>query len=313
MRKIKIILISFIVSWAAASHVQAQPPQAKQPENVYFSVASDRLFGSQRDQRKVLRRLVQRNGQRGRNDLCVVGGLEKYMYPDDSSQSERKKRVAWVIWKQDHSIILWEPSVDSSTDDLAGLSRYLHVPEDAVADPQKIPNHYLVSSDWVREVRLACNRVGEHFVIIKPAASHVQGRPPQAKQVENVYFSVASDPLFGNQREVLRRLVQKNGQRGRNDLCVVGVREKYPNGTLEPWKNRDAFVVWKQDHSIIDWNWSLDIYSNDLTLTTKGYTSVPGDVVVDPGSSTFLETPDWVSEVRQACNRLGQHFIIMKR
>ncbi|MDR0479241.1 MAG: hypothetical protein LBH31_05455 [Burkholderiaceae bacterium] len=92
MRKIKIILMGFAVFGAAASHVQAQPPQAKQVKNVYFSVASDPQFGNQR---KTLRRLVQMNGQRGRNDLCVVGGLEKYMYPDDTPPGETGGLAPW--------------------------------------------------------------------------------------------------------------------------------------------------------------------------------------------------------------------------
>jgi hypothetical protein len=95
VRKIEMILVGLAVSLTAVSHVQARPPPAFQDP---VSIASDPQFG---DQLKTLRRLVQKNGKRGRNDLCVIG------QKDDNGT--RKAWAAWVIWKQDHSIILWEP------------------------------------------------------------------------------------------------------------------------------------------------------------------------------------------------------------
>jgi hypothetical protein len=154
VRKIKIILIGFIVSWAAASHVQARPPLAF--ENP-VSVASDPQFGNQR---KVLHRLVQKNGQRGRNDLCVIG---------QNDGKGTRADTAWVIWKQDHSIILWEPGQTTyltDGDQLWLSRRYLYVPRDVSADPDETTN-YLMTPAWVRSVRYACNKLGQHFLIIK--------------------------------------------------------------------------------------------------------------------------------------------------
>ena len=151
LRSIKIILIGSAVFLAAASHVQAA-----QPTFTYFSIASDPRFG---DQQKTLRQLIQRHGKRGKNDLCVVGVQETY--PDGT----RAERAAWVIWKQDHSIILWEPALDPEFADLWLSRRYLRVPRDVSADTHG--STYMVTPDWVTLLRHTCNRIGTHFTIIK--------------------------------------------------------------------------------------------------------------------------------------------------
>jgi hypothetical protein len=133
-----------------------------------------------------------------------------------------------------------------------------------------------------------------------PMADRGQAQSPPPLEAA---VPVAGDPRFGNQRETLRRLVQRNGRRGRNDLCVVGL--DLGNG------QRSAWVLWRQDRSIILWA-RAPSGRDDLWLSPR-YLRVPRDVATDLHGSTYMVTPEWVASLRQACERIGQHFTFMKR
>jgi hypothetical protein len=139
------------------------------------------------------------------------------------------------------------------------------------------------------------------MVLSLAVADRAQGqRPPPYEGA----VSIADDPQFGNQRETLRRLVQRNGRRGRHDLCVIG--EELNDGSRQAW------VLWRQGRAIILWTSGLAPEFADLWLSRR-YLRVPRDVAVDPRGSSYIVTPDWVASLRQACEQIGQHFTIIKR
>jgi hypothetical protein len=126
--------------------------------------------------------------------------------------------------------------------------------------------------------------------------------PPSAEPFEGA-VSIASDPLFGNQQETLKKLVQKKGKRGANELCVIG--QDIAGG------DRQAWVSWKQDQSIILWEAPVS-GTADLALSRR-YLNLRTDIAADPQGSTFIVIPAWVASLRKACDEIGQRFTIVKQ
>jgi hypothetical protein len=105
-----------------------------------------------------LTNLVKRKGKRGENHLVVVG----YLYPDHDFE-------AWICWKEDNALILWEGVKDPSLlgpDPYPMSRRYLNLKKDVVPTVKDLHGStYLETRAWANRVIADCKAHGELFVI----------------------------------------------------------------------------------------------------------------------------------------------------
>lgn len=120
-----------------------------------FAIAEEQKFAPVQ---ATLERLVARKAKTDVNHLCVIG--------EDLDDGTRQ---AWVYWKEDRAIILWEPSAEGGSD-LASSRRHLRMDRDVVPVHDKrleSGSTYLVSRDWANGLIAECGEQGTGFVIEK--------------------------------------------------------------------------------------------------------------------------------------------------
>lgn len=149
-------------------------------------------------------------------------------------------------------------------------------------------------------VRTASTRLSCVLALVALVSCAVAQTPTPVPAFEGA-VSIASDPQFGDQRATLDQLVQKKGKRGPNELCVIG---------QDVGSDRQAWVVWRQDQSIILWEPPATGLT-DLALSRR-YLRLPRDVAADPQGSSFSVTPAWVADLRKACEDIGYRITIVK-
>jgi hypothetical protein len=125
------------------------PLRAEEPREAFFPLA-DRPSFAHAD--LVLEKLVQEKGQGDANDFCVIG------------QGEGSPVRAWVYWKQQAALILWEP-VTEGLAELALSRRYLLLWRDVAEDP--MGSSYIVTPGWVMSLLEACDKTGSHYRIMR--------------------------------------------------------------------------------------------------------------------------------------------------
>lgn len=118
-----------------------QPKTLHTNENSYFSHPVE-----------ILSKLLAGKGKVKRNNFCVVShGDVNYQY-------------TWVYWQEGKAIILWEPSKEIV--DLATSRRYIHLPQDIVANQADLHGStYLVTSQWVNSLLKDCQVNGKKFTL----------------------------------------------------------------------------------------------------------------------------------------------------
>ncbi len=129
------------------------PSAAGQPADVFErarSITDDSLFAHPR---AVLMRLAAQRGTTRLNEFCIIG--------QDLGNGDRQ---AWVYWKQQDALILWEPQVGSDID-LTTSRRYLDLKRDMAMDVGS--SSYKVTTRWVDSLRAACSAQGLQLTIEK--------------------------------------------------------------------------------------------------------------------------------------------------
>ncbi len=92
---------------------------------------------------EILSKLLAVKGKVKHNSFCVI------------SHEDVNYKYAWVYWQEGKAIILWEPSKEIV--DLATSRRYIHLPQDVVANEADLHGStYLVTSQWVNSLLKDC-------------------------------------------------------------------------------------------------------------------------------------------------------------
>jgi hypothetical protein len=143
--------VLFLATLAMAATLCAE----EKPQFQYFPIST--VPDYPRSPEKHLAALVQRDGKTTINHFCVVGLRYDGGY------------TAWVYWKENNTITLWDPPADS--DDpftLLYSRRTLHLDKDVVPDEVDISlSNYMVHEEYVKGILGACETVGQKFVIRK--------------------------------------------------------------------------------------------------------------------------------------------------
>jgi hypothetical protein len=141
--------------------------------------------------------------------------------------------------------------------------------------------------------------LGLAISLMLPSASPAQTGP---QEPEIKVFDLASAPDFQNYGQVLKTYAHKHNPRSDNDFCVVGYL------TADGLKS--AWVIWPQKRKIILWEGQNDLDLSRRTLDLKS------DVVPtenDLHGSTYLVTKTWVTQITDACKRLGTQVHIPRK
>ncbi len=89
--------------------------------------------------------------------FCVIG------YQLQRSADEPLSKIAWVYWKEQNSLLYWEPAAQGaqSKDTLIHSRRQLDLTQDVVATQAEVgSSSYLVSREWVDSILKDCKKRG---------------------------------------------------------------------------------------------------------------------------------------------------------
>jgi hypothetical protein len=94
--------------------------------------------------------------------FCVIG------YQLERSADSSASKIAWVYWKEQNSLIYWEPAAQGfePKDTLIHSRRQLDLAQDVVATQADVgSSSYLVSRDWVNSVLKDCQKRGTRYTL----------------------------------------------------------------------------------------------------------------------------------------------------
>ena len=143
------------------------------------------------------------------------------------------------------------------------------------------------------------------LVIASPAGATVQWRKPDA------------EPGFKGLSEELRHLADRDGHVRINSFCAVVESEQRPKTKRDldggfTW----VLVHWKQERLLYTFGAADDKYGiTDLNIFHSAPLDLRKDVVAtrkDIGSSTYLVTKAWVTDVLRHCKDSGTQFTIIR-
>lgn len=125
-----------------------------------FKVSQNPAFAKPRE---VLRQLIasQEKTASTRNTFCILGYRRH-------SNTEKTSHIAWVYWKQQKVIILWEPTNPDIQPiaQLAQSRRYLKMPNDFVKAKTGINGStYLETWEWANDLINTCQAKGDKYTI----------------------------------------------------------------------------------------------------------------------------------------------------
>ncbi len=122
-------------------------------------------------------------------------------------------------------------------------------------------------------------------------------------KAEFQWVSIRTLPYFDHAREQLQILVDTNGHRKANRLCVIGQRD----GT-----SSQAYVYWPSENKLI--LWTPDVTDPATLVHSRRYLDLKRDVVTgdDVHGSTYLLSQHFVNQTLSACAEKGDYFTIIK-
>jgi hypothetical protein len=157
---IKKHLILLALCTAIAACLISRSISAETTRTELFRVSQNPKFAKPRE---VLHQLIarQKKTRLTRNTFCVIG----YRYISDAKNADD---IAWVYWKEQKAIILWEPSnleMEPITQ-LARSRRYLKMPDDFVKTESDIAGStYLETWKWANDLIKTCHAKGDKYTI----------------------------------------------------------------------------------------------------------------------------------------------------
>ena len=118
------------------------------------------------------------------------------------------------------------------------------------------------------------------------------------------WFPVGTNQWFADVHAQLQVLVDKNGRRETNRLCVVG---EEADGVLQ------AYVYWPEESKLI--LWVPDRYDSQAIVHSRRYLDLKRDVVEgdDVHGSTYLLTRATANSKIRACQRFGTTYRLERR
>ncbi|WP_338848056.1 hypothetical protein V8J88_04480 [Massilia sp. W12] len=133
-----------LLLFCAPCHAQVSTP------NPVFDISNDADFSNHQ---QVIRQYIQKRQTTKSTQVCLLGKLAA-----DSS------KLAWVIWDAGQEIILYEPGET----DLKLSRRKLNLKKDVVENEAALHGStYLVTRDWVTQLRAECKQSGKKLQIEK--------------------------------------------------------------------------------------------------------------------------------------------------
>ncbi len=116
------------------------------------------------------------------------------------------------------------------------------------------------------------------------------------------WVSIKKLPGFDDAQAQLQALVDVNGHRTDNRLCVVGQRD---GGHFQ------AEVYWPAENKLI--LWVPNINDPETLVHSRRYLDLKRDVRANVGTSTYLLSRSFVAETLKACASRGDHFVIRRK
>jgi hypothetical protein len=153
-------LLFFVLCMAVTLCLISSPISAQTTRTELFRVSQNPAFAKPRE---VLRQLMasQQKTRLTRNTFCVIGYR-------NTSDAKTSNGTAWVYWKEQKAIILWEPSnleIEPITQ-LARSRRYLKMPDDFVKTKSDIAGStYLETWEWANDLIKTCRAKGDKYTI----------------------------------------------------------------------------------------------------------------------------------------------------
>jgi hypothetical protein len=153
-------LLFFVLCMAITPCLFSSPISAKTTHTELFRVSQNPAFAKPRE---VLRHLIasQQKPTETRNTFCILGYRRH-------RNTEKASEVAWVYWKQQKAIILWEPSnlEIQPIAQLARSRRYLKMPDDFVRSETGINGStYIETWEWANDLIKTCQAKGDKYTI----------------------------------------------------------------------------------------------------------------------------------------------------
>ena len=115
------------------------------------------------------------------------------------------------------------------------------------------------------------------------------------------WVSIKTLPGFDDAKAQLQALVDTNGHRTVNRLCVIG-QEDGPHFQAE--------VYWPSENKLI--LWVPNINDPETLVHSRRYLDLKRDVRSNVGTSTYILSRSFVEETLRACASKGDHFVIDK-
>ena len=106
-------------------------------------------------------------------------------------------------------------------------------------------------------------------------------------------------------------LVKKSANKGQHHFCVIG----YIQSSGDVAGNKIAWVKWAEGNRLILWEPAGNGFeSKDTLIHSRRSLDLTKDIVAtqkEIGSSTFLETREWVNAVEKDCQKRGKNYQII--